>query len=64
MALKKIPVRPQLEEPGNMGHFTEGSGSKTKLHEASENHFFPHRVSHFSPLLCPYLLILKRKYVI
>ena len=50
MALKKIPIRPQLEEPGNMGHFTKGSGSKTKLDEASKNHFFPHIESPIFPL--------------
>lgn len=42
MALKKIPTRPQLEEPGHMGDITEGLGSKTKLGEVSQYHFFCH----------------------
>ena len=40
MALKKVPTRPQLGEPDNVGYFTEGSGSQTKLDEASESDFF------------------------
>lgn len=57
-ALKKVPSRPQLEEPGHMG--VSLRGQELKLDEVSQFHL-SHLESPISPVLWPWPLILKEE---